>query len=385
MTYEHKVAIFLDRFQRAPEQERLTLQAASTKQECEKMLVKLGVKGIVTTRIKKYDSLNKKLKDMGHDPEFVEWVAKGHDIRLHEEMGDLAGVRIGLFFPDDVVKLTAEIKRSFTVAHLFGTVTGGREAAQGRNTDVEKHTRGAWRSLGVHGEEEDWEFYGYKSWQMVVDWKNPPHPELKSLRVEIQVGTVVTQAWAEVQHNIIYKRPDDILATPTMRRIIDAVNGLAITTDIMLRELERSLEIAKGEAKERAKRPFKNGEEFSEWFRKTYLDQMDAHERQKWEYPPSWASSLVEICCNERGYGGVPGACPEDLGRLIRSRNLLQTRQATHLRTNAYQKLDIAMLLLQAIGYDFGANDNLGYGVAEIRRDQYGSGATGNEYLNLRM
>ena len=59
---------------------------------------------------------------------------------------------------------------------------------------------------------------------------------------------MVTQAWAEVQHNIIYKTSNDIQATPTMKRMIDAINGLAITTDIMLAELERSRLQAEKEA-----------------------------------------------------------------------------------------------------------------------------------------
>ncbi|GAW25937.1 putative ankyrin repeat protein [Rosellinia necatrix] len=68
---------------------------------------------------------------------------------------------------------------------------------------------------------------------------------LQPPRIEIQIGTVVTQAWAEVQHNIIYKNPHNLRITPTMKRIVDAVNGLAITTDIMLKELDQSLEQAR--------------------------------------------------------------------------------------------------------------------------------------------
>lgn len=75
-------------------------------------------------------------------------------------------------------------------------------------------------------------------------------------RVEIQVGTVVTQAWAEV---IIYKRSAEVLATPTMKRIIDAINGLAITTDIVLEELGRSIEQAEKEAVERGQRSSRGG------------------------------------------------------------------------------------------------------------------------------
>ena len=62
---------------------------------------------------------------------------------------------------------------------------------------------------------------------------------------------MVTQALAEVQHSIIYKSSNDIQATKTMKRIIDAINGLAITTDIMLRELERSQAQAEKEAETR--------------------------------------------------------------------------------------------------------------------------------------
>jgi len=69
-------------------------------------------------------------------------------------------------------------------------------------------------------------------------------------KVEIQLGTVVSQAWAEVQHNIIYKNPDGLPygSTPTMTRILDAINGLAITTDIMLVELEQNMGKAAREA-----------------------------------------------------------------------------------------------------------------------------------------
>jgi hypothetical protein len=137
--------------------------------------------------------------------------------------------------------------------------------------NVQKHMEGRWRTPRT---DDNWEHYGYKSWQVVVQWKKdliePLKSEklyndleslrekmpngFKSLRVEFQVGTVVMQAWAEVQHNIIYKNPHNIHSTPTMKRMIDAINGLAITADIMLKELDRSLEDARKEAEELAER-----------------------------------------------------------------------------------------------------------------------------------
>ncbi|KAF1948811.1 hypothetical protein CC80DRAFT_540745 [Byssothecium circinans] len=191
-------------------------------------------------------------------PGFRAW---GRDIYEHPDMGDLAGVRIGLFFPGDVAKVAKEINRIFNVSYTFGTVADtSRAAVDGINRDIQRHGNGRWISQDHDKNVHQWEHYGYKSWQVVVRWKRErplPNdletalvPIVKSgpLRVEIQVGTVVTQAWAEVQHNIIYKGSNDIQATPTMKRMIDAINGLAITTDIMLMELERCQVQAEEEA-----------------------------------------------------------------------------------------------------------------------------------------
>jgi hypothetical protein len=116
-------------------------------------------------------------------------------------MGDLTRVHIGLYFPDDIIKVAEEISRRFNIIHLFGIVIGGREATQVRNLDIQKHTNGPWYSSGPGGTVESWEHYGYKSWQMVVEWYRPLPKylsslysydiNLNSLRVEIQVAIVV--------------------------------------------------------------------------------------------------------------------------------------------------------------------------------------------------
>ena len=270
--------------------------ATLTKDYCEKLLAHTSVKGMVQSRVKKCDSLKEKLQvpgnfsqlgnspnvkaadeaaaeeadepqdahadiydEHGEVPSVRDWIRKRGNIYKHPEIGDLAGVRIGLFFPDDVVKVALEIEKQSKIKHRWGTVRDGRTATQERNLDPQKHSiNGAWVSPGTN---HQWEHYGYKSWQVVAQWKRkslevPQSVQLlgdseilrsqmpkgfKSLRIEIQVGTVVTQAWAEVQHNIIYKRSDGLMITPTMERTIDAMNGLAITTDIMLKELRRCL------------------------------------------------------------------------------------------------------------------------------------------------
>lgn len=361
-----RVAEFLQSYKKDGTQQRFENLASLTRKECEKILDRVHIKGVVQSRIKRYQSLEKKLNDMARDKEFQEWFSKKENsITKHSEMGDLAGVRIGLYLPDDVAKVSKELERHFDVKHLFGTVTGGREVAQGRNLDVQAHTNGPWQSQDLHGNIEHWQHYGYKSWQMVVEWKpNSTIPaDLKGLRVEIQVGTVVTQAWGEVQHDIIYKRPDDILATPTMKRIIDAINGLAITTEIMLVELERSLQVAKKEAEaarkaeeRRALERFVDGDEFMRWFNSTYIAKMKPEDRQHWAGSSDWADALVASSA------GVPGQaaimrhtdprqvrrvkpCRAEFAKLIEEKRILSKKKPG-------ERLDIGRLLVEALGYN---------------------------------
>lgn len=341
--YIHKVSAFVKKYKDSKTQDQFENLVTLTRVNCEKLLEHIPIKGVVQGRKKKYESLKKKLKlpdgnyddaddevdadeadldfeeahadiydENGEVPNLRDWIYKGGNIYKHPDMGDLAGIRIGLYFPDDIKKVAQEIEKHFRMKHCWGTVTGGRIATQGRNLDVQEHLTGAWVSPGT---DDHWEHYGYKSWQVVVQWKEdllePFTSEdlrgrlgslrkkmpkgFKSLRVEIQVGTVVTQAWAEVQHNIIYKNPDNILTTPNMKRVIDAVNGLAITTDIMLKELGQALDVAKKEAeKEAEKRARVVRERFDwaisnlGWLKEDYMSQM----RQ--EGAQLWVSSLHE-------------------------------------------------------------------------------------------
>ncbi|CAO2657829.1 Nn.00g070890.m01.CDS01 [Neocucurbitaria sp. VM-36] len=246
--YDMEILEFLTTYKRLEIRQQYEQLMTLTRKACENLLKDMDIKGVVQGRTKEYASLGKKLKDMKEEHDFRVWLSEGKDISKYHEMGDLAGVRIGLYLPNDILKVAEEIEKRFNRIHLFGTVTGGRDTTRGRNLDIQQHMNGPFRSSGPNGVDEYWEHYGYKSWQIVVEWKTPPLEGPKTPRVEIQVGTLVTHAWAEVQHSILYKRPADIKTTPTMKRMIDAINGMTITTEIMLRELERSLEKAKQEA-----------------------------------------------------------------------------------------------------------------------------------------
>jgi ppGpp synthetase/RelA/SpoT-type nucleotidyltranferase len=343
------VISFVGKYKQPEIQQRYERLASITMRECEGILRSLRIKGVVTCRTKTPESLEKKLKSMSMEVEFRDWVAKHRDIAKHNEMGDLAGVRIGLYLPGDVITIGKEIQNRFEQKHLFGTVTGGRNVTQNRNLDIDCHGNGLWMSRDDDGFDEFWEYSGYRSWQIVVAWKTALNEGLNHLNVEIQLGTVVTQAWAEVQHNIIYKRPTDILATPTMKRIIDAINGLAINTEIMLKELERGYEQARKEAEARDRKPLSPPSKIQEWFHKTYVARMPEREREGWSFASGSAHEFDTLWQNTylpRRMGTVHKAvlCPYNLRKLIETLGILQHRTEDG-------HLDFCVMILGALGY----------------------------------
>jgi hypothetical protein len=69
-----------------------------------------------------------------------------------------------------------------------------------------------------------------------------PHPIIAQawpqLKIEIQVGTVVMHAWFEVEHDIIYKPSDEMPLSEDVKRIMYLINGIALTGEAALRQLE---------------------------------------------------------------------------------------------------------------------------------------------------
>ena len=300
---------------------------------------------------------------------FGNWISDRDHILKHPDMGDLAAVRIGLYLPGDVGKLAEKVEQYFDIKHTFGTVTGGRDVTKGRNLDIASHEEGRW----LDAKNDSWEHYGYKSWQVVAQWKQGPFVDLQ---VEIQFGTVVTQAWAEVQHKIIYKTPDNIVAAPSVKRMIDAFNGLAITIDIILKDLELGIREAEEKAEELDQRPFEDERDFLKWFRSQYARQMRPKALKRWHCSldsahlmlchvkrqpfmrskhspevvvPEGVEIEVESRCKLPSTLGAvrgPKPCPAEFTKLIKENGLIRPR------TEGDQNLDISDLLLQAMGYD---------------------------------
>lgn len=201
-TYDERVLAWTQKLERNRTQQQFEELVALTLKKCEKKLKDLRVKGVVHGRVKKIDSLRKKLKisedhfrysdnefirqfghpresgddvdseegtdngsdgspeasasgdsdsednedyliedtaaedggeevgeddpeddgqDVKHDndnmPSVTDWISSGKAIHKHAEMGDLAGLRIGLYFPNDIAKVVKKIQKRFLETH----------------------------------------------------------------------------------------------------------------------------------------------------------------------------------------------------------------------------------------------------------------------------
>ena len=98
-----------------------------------------------------------------------------------EEIEDLCGVRVICYYPSDVGRIAAVLKREFDVQ-------GEEDTAQ---------------RLAPHE-------FGYRSTHFILKIKEswlgaPNYRALGTIRFEVQVRTVLMHAWAEIQHKLAYK------------------------------------------------------------------------------------------------------------------------------------------------------------------------------------
>jgi len=151
---------------------------------------------------------------------------------MKRSLRDFGGVRISLYFPGDVEKVVRALQTRLDVERKDRKVVGA--------SDPQDHAE-------THGLNQS-TFGGYRATHLLVKLKAEEIPKdkaaWKEVEVEIQIGTLVMHVWSEVEHDMIYKP----LATQGKgvsdheRRILDLINGLVMTGEVALRQLEASTE-----------------------------------------------------------------------------------------------------------------------------------------------
>ncbi|KAI0882854.1 uncharacterized protein GGS22DRAFT_195581 [Annulohypoxylon maeteangense] len=297
----------------------------------------------ISARTKTYESLAKKVQKLAikfwkQDQGFTS--KKEAFDKLHSAISDRAGVRILVYFPDDVLKVAEVIESSghFVVEATKLSTTKSRTIHDRNNLQPEDYLIGDWYSAPDGKIGQYWRHSGYRAGHLRVRMNN------KAVKwVEIQVTTIVMHAWAQVEHDIIYKKRAEFIPTGAMNRMLDAVNGLSITSEIMLEELAKNLERADEEGGKKDVENFQSSQEFADWFKQTYPETgLMGHKYHRWRDTPDWVDTLFSACkLLECGYS-----------RSI-FKDLIEDGKFLERSPRKSEKLDISVLLLTAMSIKY--------------------------------
>lgn len=207
-----KVAIeqFIQQYQR--EYDFYSQAAKICSNQSENKLESSGIRAIVTFRAKRPDRLDDKLnkRDIEKNYQTVE--------DIYNDIVDLAGVRIALYFPGDMPEVDKIINNQFNVIKT-------KEFPE--------------NSVNKPGKT----FVGYKARHYRIKLKEEKligsEKRFANAPIEIQVASVLMHGWAEVEHDLVYKPLSGGLSEDELA-ILDELNGLVLTGEIALERLQRA-------------------------------------------------------------------------------------------------------------------------------------------------
>lgn len=136
---------------------------------------------------------------------------------IYEDIADLCGVRVSLYFPGDRLQADQLIRDQFHI------LESKQFPEQSKPPTYHKRFSGYWANhYRVYLREE---------------FAQPSEKRYCRARIEIQVASVLMHAWSEVEHDLIYKPLQGTLS-PEELAILDELNGLVLAGEIALERLQ---------------------------------------------------------------------------------------------------------------------------------------------------
>jgi len=167
-----------------------------------------GIRPVMKSRVKSFDSaFSKRLK-------LVEGAMR--DGNASVRINDVVGVRVICPFMEDVKRVEAVLSSAFEI------------------DEIERK-----------GSEHSFKEFGYESIHVLISIPQDMRVRYPGIDVdvcEVQVRTILQEAWAEVEHELVYKARFDPKDDP-MRRKLAAVNAILALSDLLfqdIREYQRS-------------------------------------------------------------------------------------------------------------------------------------------------
>jgi len=187
-----------------------------------------GIRSIVTSRAKGGLRLESKVRKRAVDKAYT----SVDDI--FDDIVDLAGARVALYFPGERQQVDTLVKTLFIL-----TAPAKEFPSEASAPTYKKRFSGYWAT-----------HYRVQLRETALSDAQKRYAEA---RVEIQVASVLMHAWAEVEHDLVYKPLQGSLSDDEYA-ILDELNGLVMAGEVALERLQRA-----GEARvASAGRPFSN-------------------------------------------------------------------------------------------------------------------------------
>lgn len=192
-------------------------------QQCETGLEANGIRSIVTFRSKRPDRLKDKLEKRNIEKKYK-------DVEeIYDDIVDLSGVRIALYFPGDKDEVDKFIKANFNILAI-------KKFPEKKETTYKKRFSGYWAT--------------HYRISLKSELLSDIYKRYGQAKIEIQVASVLMHSWAEVEHDLVYKPASGQLSEEEYR-ILDELNGLVLAGEIALERLQNAVKIRVAETGKR--------------------------------------------------------------------------------------------------------------------------------------
>ena len=204
----------------------------TAKQRIREALKQKGIMAIVTARVKDPDRLREKLLQRNAERTKKGDLPYQSFTDIYDDIPDLVGARIALYFPGDGPKIKDLLSPHFLVIKA-------KDFPEKIDDFDELYKSGftAYKRR-IYSGYEDRKFDGYCAIHHRVKFSTSPVKCLESVIIEIQVATVLMHAWSEVEHDLAYKKKMGDVSREEYE-CLDEINGLVMAGEIALRRLNQ--------------------------------------------------------------------------------------------------------------------------------------------------
>lgn len=193
----------------------------------EQLLREANIRSITSWRAKRPDRLRRKLHER-HAKRVQRGLASyASESDLDDDIHDLAGARVALYFPSDRETVRELVERGFL---LLGPSRRFPVPEADEDEDVRRR-RERKRFRGYHAE--------HFRVQLRETDLGPEEKRFADGRCEIQVASVLMHAWSEVEHDLEYKNLSGDVSD-TESALLDQINGLVMAGEIALEQLRNA-------------------------------------------------------------------------------------------------------------------------------------------------